>query len=310
MIFHPAIIALLAGSLLTGAILAYAAFFAVKILRRWDLASGSELQVSLERRTYLLSTLMAFVCIFQIFSLFLFIHTADGLSALFNGAMCAAGTLNLNRFGYPTLILKLFTFILAGLWLIVNHADNQGYDYPLILVKYRLLLVTAPLFMIEAALQAGYFLSMEPNVIASCCANLFGAGGDVLATAIIDLPVFPLLLALVIVFALTMTSGIYFIWRGRGGDIFAAIIIVLAEVVVQWGFFFAPKSHCDILFSTAAYGIAHTITAAPVSPLLAALVLALLLTLACGGYLLWQGTPTPSTEYSVRSFPVPMSMPR
>ena len=289
MIFHPVIIALLLGSLLTSAMLLYAAFFAVRILRHWDLASGGELQVSLERRTYLLSTLMAFVCAFQILSLFLFIQTADSLRTLFSGAMCAAGTLNLNRFGYPTLILKLFTCILAGLWLIINHADNQGHDYPLILVKYRLLLVTAPLLMIEAVLQAGYFLSLQPNVIASCCGSLFGAEGSGIAPTLSELPVFPLLVALAIALALTMASGIYFIWQGRGGDLFAAIVIVLVEAAVQWGFFFAPKSHCDMLFSTAAHGITQTLTAVPVFPLLAALAIALVLTLVCGGDFLWRG---------------------
>jgi len=288
-IFHPDVIALLTGSLLTGAMLIYAAFFALMILRRWDLASGSELQVSLERRTYLIATFMAFVCTFQMLSLFLFIKTADGLSVLFSGAMCAAGTLNLNGFGYPTLIMKLLTFVLAGLWLIVNHTDNQGYDYPLIRVKYRLLLATAPLLVIEAALQTGYFLSFQPNVITSCCGSLFGAEGNGAAATLNDLPVFPLLLALVVALALIVASGIYFIWYGRCGDLFAAFVIVLTEVVVQWGFFFAPKSHCDILFSTAARSIAQTVAAAPVFPLLTALAIAFALTLACGGYLLGYG---------------------
>ena len=40
--------------------------------------------------------------------------------------MCAAGTLNVNGCGYPTLILKIINFLLAGLWLIVNFCRQPG----------------------------------------------------------------------------------------------------------------------------------------------------------------------------------------
>ena len=63
--------------------------------------------------------------------------------------MCAAGTLNVNSYGYPTFLLKIFNCILAGLWLVINYADNQAYDYPLIRGKYVLLLILAPLVLTE-----------------------------------------------------------------------------------------------------------------------------------------------------------------
>jgi len=84
----------------------YSARHGVQILRRWDLRSGSELQLLLERKTYLVSTLLAYAFAFQLGSLFLFIYTADHLHTLFVGAMCAAGSLYVNPFGYPTLFLR------------------------------------------------------------------------------------------------------------------------------------------------------------------------------------------------------------
>ena len=140
MIFYPSVLALLAGSLLTVSILLYACWYGIEILRRWDIHSGSELQLSLERRTYLISTIMAYALGFQLLSLFLFVYTADHLSSLFSGAMCAAGTLNVNRWGYPTLIMKIVNFLAAGVWLIINSTDNSANDYPLIRKKYALLL--------------------------------------------------------------------------------------------------------------------------------------------------------------------------
>jgi uncharacterized integral membrane protein len=97
----------------------------------------------LERRTYIISTILAYLFGFQLLSLFLYIFTADHLHTLFVGAMCAAGTLYVNAYGYPALIMKVINFLLAGLWLILNYADNRAYDYPLIRKKYFFLLIIA-----------------------------------------------------------------------------------------------------------------------------------------------------------------------
>jgi hypothetical protein len=178
MILHPAVIALVAGSFLVSLMILYASFFGLQIVRAWDLKSGSEKQSGLEKRTYLISTLLAYAFGFEILSFFLFIYTVDDLHRLFVGAMCGAGTLNANAYGYPTVLVKGLVFILAGLWLILNHADNQGRDYPLIRVKYSFLLVLAPLMLGEASLQGAYFLNLKADVITSCCGSLFSTEQD------------------------------------------------------------------------------------------------------------------------------------
>lgn len=109
MILHPSILALFVSSLLISLLSLYAAGYGILILRRWDIASGSELQLVLERRTYLISTIVSYFLAFQLVSLFLFIQTADSICHLFVGAMCAVGTLTVNSFGYPTLLLKIVT---------------------------------------------------------------------------------------------------------------------------------------------------------------------------------------------------------
>jgi len=71
MIQHPAILALTVASLLTGLMLIYAGWYGTRILEKWDLQSGSELQLDLERRTYLISVILSYALLFQIGSLFL-----------------------------------------------------------------------------------------------------------------------------------------------------------------------------------------------------------------------------------------------
>ena len=102
--------------------------------------------------------------------------------------MCAAGSLYANSFGYPVLLLKILNFFLAGLWLILNHADNRASDYPLIRKKYIFLLALAPFILAEAVLQAGYFLQLNPNIITSCCGTLFSGEGAGISADIGTLP--------------------------------------------------------------------------------------------------------------------------
>ena len=152
MMLQPGILALLLGSGLGAVLLAAAVVPAVRIIRRWDLASGSEEQLRLERQTYLVAAIMRLVMGFQIVFLFLFLQTVDGLAPMFIGAMCAAGSLKVNGFGYPALVAKILTCLLAGLWLILDATDNRASDYPLIRTKYRLLLVITPVLLAETAL--------------------------------------------------------------------------------------------------------------------------------------------------------------
>ena len=186
MILHPAALALLLIALLVSGLGVYAGYYGMRILARWDPASGSEQQLELERRTYLVSTIMSYILSFELMSLFLFIYTADDLHTLFTGAMCAAGSLAVNSYGYPVLILKIANCLLAGVWLIVNHVDTRGYDYPLIKTKYGLLNILAPLILLEAVLQFAYFLNLKADVITSCCGSLFSTDKHSIAGEIAD----------------------------------------------------------------------------------------------------------------------------
>ena len=199
----------------------YSASYGLQILRRWDIRSGSEGQLVLERKTYLISTLLTYVFSLEIISLFFFIFTVDQLHTFFVGAMCAAGTLYVNSYGYPVLILKVINFLLAGLWLIVNYADNRGYDYPLIKKKYLFLLILTPLIVAETVLQANYFLRLDPNIITSCCGSLFSIGEKSLTSEISAFPIFPMKILFYLSLALTVASGLFFLLRIKGGYLLA-----------------------------------------------------------------------------------------
>jgi hypothetical protein len=194
-ILHPGALALLAGGLASSGLALLAAWHAVELLLHWDLASGSSRQLALERRTYLVSAAVALALCLELASLFLFVYTADALAPMFAGAMCAAGTLAADRHGYPALLVGLATSVLGGLWLLVNHADNLGWDYPLARRKHAFVLALAPLLIAANALRARFFLGLDPEVITSCCGSLFSRGGRSVGASLAELPALPTALA-------------------------------------------------------------------------------------------------------------------
>jgi hypothetical protein len=261
MLLHPAVIALLASSALITGLVLYASRIGITILIRWDLASGSEHQLELERKTYLVSTILANAFAFQLASLFLFIFTADRLHDQFIGAMCAAGTLYANPWGYPALLLKIVTFVLAGLWLILNWTDTRAYDYPLVRAKYLLLLVLAPLLLAELVAQGNYLLRLEPNVITSCCGSLFSSDAGAVSSDIAGLPIGPTRIAFYAGVGLTCLSGLYFYLRGSGAYVFSLLsgstaVLALVSVIsfISLYIYELPTHHCPFDILQAEYG--------------------------------------------------------
>ena len=189
MILHPGILALFLGTALVLAMTTHAAVTGVFILRKWDFTSSSAGQLTLERKTYLVSTLLNYALAFQILSVFLFIYTLDDVHTLFTGAMCATGSLNANQIGWYALLIKVTVFFLAGLWIVLNMIDQMMEDYPLIKLKYILLIGLLPVIGLDFFLQFTYFTGLDPEIITSCCGSLFGGGGGEVASSLASLPV-------------------------------------------------------------------------------------------------------------------------
>ncbi len=261
MIFHPAVLALSAGSILVTVMVLYAARQAVEILRKWDLPSGTEEQLILERKTYLISTVLAYVFGFELLSFFLFIFTADQLHSFFVGAMCAAGSLYVNPYGYANLLVKLATFLLAGVWLILNYVDNRADDYPLIRKKYAYFLMLVPLILSGAVLQANYFLRLKPDLITSCCGTLFSFESGVIPLGPGLLPRIPAVVAFYAAVLVTAGLGIYTFFKGRGQFLFSAAsgVTFLISIFSVFSFiclyiYELPTHHCPFCMLQKEYG--------------------------------------------------------
>lgn len=261
MMLNPAILALLMVSILVSTMLLVAATFAFRILHHWDIQSGSELQLRLERRTYLVSTLLVWAFLFEFLSLLLFIYNAEALSGQFVGAMCATGVLNLNPWGWPTLFLKITLFFVAAIWLLLNYLDNRGYDYPLIRFKYALLLMALPLVGAETILQWLHFTEMEPNLITSCCGTLFSADAQGVSAEVSGIAPANSILALAISGIVVIAAGVWVALRGQSGWLLsitgaAAFVIALVAIISSISLYIYehPHHHCPFCILKQGHG--------------------------------------------------------
>lgn len=267
MIFHDAVLAVLlvgAAGLLAGVA---AVPHAVAVLRHWDTGSGSARQLVLERRTTLVSAVIAAMLVAQVVALLLFVVNADRMATRFVGAMCALGTLQVNRWGFPALFAQVALLFAAGMWLTLNAVDVRSPHYPLTRAKHGLLLGVVPLAGLSFALQLAYFAGLRADVITSCCGSLFstapgvavgqGAGAFAAWPPSLAIPAF--FTAIAAVAALAFLVGV----RRRGGALLGvagvaglavsllAIVAFVAPYVYE-----DPRHHCPFCILKAEYGYA------------------------------------------------------
>jgi len=153
---------------------AVAAVVAVQIVWRWDFGAFTQRQTVLERRAYLVMTIIGFVAVMKIFLLPYFVFAVDNLSVLVPGAMCAAGVISANDYGLELLFLKLLIVFGLILWLSLNRYDLSAKDYPIFRPKTWLFLVIFLLVILELWWDGMYFTHIDTHLPVSCCSALFG----------------------------------------------------------------------------------------------------------------------------------------
>jgi hypothetical protein len=261
--FHPGILALVSGSVLVMLLMTLAAALGVKIILRWDFQSSSAYQLSLERQTYLISTIMSYVLGFQIVSALLFVYTVDDIYRLFVGAMCATGSLNANPVGWQALFSKITICFVAGLWLVLNYLDQKAEDYPLVRLKYSLLMILLPIIILDSFLQFHYFFGLDPDIITSCCGSLFSDSGSSVASSIAGLPVLPSMVVFYGVATLVLINGLLCLISDKAYlryllSAFNAVFlfVALAAIVsfISMYIYELPTHHCPFDILQRGYG--------------------------------------------------------
>jgi len=152
----------------------------IKILRYWDFNSTTNLQYSLEKLNYLVSTIIFFIVFIKIFLFIYFAQTVDRLSDIVPGAMCGTGVINANDYGVLLLLLKIFIVFGLSIWLIVNRLDIKKVVYPYIKIKYILYSVVFLLICFEYYLDIKYFMNISLLKPTLCCSVVFSTSDGLL----------------------------------------------------------------------------------------------------------------------------------
>ena len=148
-------------------------FVVLKILRYWDFEASTTFQYGLEKRNYLVNTIIIFTISVKIILFILFIKSLDDLSPLVPGAMCATGVIGVNIYGNILLVYKIFILFLLGAWMIVNKLDLMSKKFTYLRKKYYLFVVIFILLSIEFILEILYFSNISLETPVFCCSVIF-----------------------------------------------------------------------------------------------------------------------------------------
>ncbi|MEW6552080.1 MAG: hypothetical protein AB1389_08150 [Campylobacterota bacterium] len=165
-------------SFLTLLLLFGASIFGVYIYKNWDFNSTSNFQYNLEKKAYLIVLILFFALVVKIITLPYFAFTIDSLSDIVHGAMCAAGVVNANEYGYVLITLKLFIIFFVGSWLVINKIDIASINYPHIKTKLLFAFFIFLAVLCEFILEILYFTNISTETPVQCCSVIYGVSGN------------------------------------------------------------------------------------------------------------------------------------
>jgi len=163
-------------------------YIAILVVKYFDINKDTYLQYSLEKRTYLVSTIVQYGQFLKIVLFFYFIFTLDKLSNIIPGAMCAAGVITANRYGVGLLVLKVLNLYLFGLWILANRVDLNTKDYRFTKFKFKFFIAIFLLITIELILEFLYFNAIDISKIVSCCGVLFNPISSSSVSLLLQIP--------------------------------------------------------------------------------------------------------------------------
>ncbi|MDO8785397.1 MAG: hypothetical protein Q7J12_04185 [Syntrophales bacterium] len=159
-------------SLLTGLIAAANGFH---VWRRWDIASRTEEQYRLEKRVYLIITLLSLGFLLKLLMIPLWFWTLHSMIISIPGAMCLAGVHYINSpLSWIASGLKPAMLPLYGYWLLLNCLDRKIETQPFMKQKTIFLIPLGILILCETVIDISFLFSVPPHHV-SCCTSLFDA---------------------------------------------------------------------------------------------------------------------------------------
>jgi len=151
-------------------VLSYTLVQSFLILKLFNKINATDVESFVEKKSYLVTMLVAVSLFVKILLLALFLYALDDLAYVVPGAMCATGVLNTNEYGEVLLVLKLVVLVFASFWLLLNKADLYSKDGVYFKRKIWLFVGLYLFILIEFILSILYLSSIDTQIPVACCA--------------------------------------------------------------------------------------------------------------------------------------------
>ncbi len=141
--------------------------------RSWKSDMTCEVQAQLEKKVYLVITLLSLAFFIRLFLIPLWFLTIQSLIPSIPGAMCMAGIHQLDTpISYIATILKFLIPLAYIYWLVLDGADRRIECQPYMKAKLMIVVPLALLMIAESILDIHFLIRVKP-VIVNCCTSLF-----------------------------------------------------------------------------------------------------------------------------------------
>jgi hypothetical protein len=156
--------------------LSIAFYFSINILYLYKRNATSSLQYELEKKSFLITSIIKLSLYIFIFLFVLFALSIDALAQIITGAMCGAGVVGFGEYGELLIALKFITIIFSMLWITVDKKDQRGKGFPYFSKKLYFFLFIYLSLLISYIVEVNFFLSLSTQEPVLCCSSLYSLG--------------------------------------------------------------------------------------------------------------------------------------
>ena len=153
-------------------------YYTIIILLHYDKTDRSELQYTLEKKSYLVGVIVFIALVTKIVLLPFFLYTLNELTAIIPGAMCGAGVIGSNVYGEPLLLLKIAIVFLASLWILLNIEEQRDVARTLFREKLWFFGAIFTLLVIEIILEFFFLLNISTQNSVLCCSSIYNESAE------------------------------------------------------------------------------------------------------------------------------------
>jgi len=187
--------------------LSVAFFQTLFILKNYTKDAQTQLQYSLEKRSYLVLSIINLALLVKLMLLPFFTYTLNELSNIIPGAMCGAGVISANVYGEPLILLKIFLVIASMLWLRLNYEDLQSKNFKYFQKKMWFFSFIYIFMLLETLLELLYFINLTTLNPVSCCSSIYTTSNTNFLP--LNLSITALIVSFYIIYILIILSALF-----------------------------------------------------------------------------------------------------